>query len=55
MYGGDWPLTVLYGGYRAAWSVYAELIGTLTPEEQDWLWSQTARRTYRLPLNEEDS
>ena len=31
MYGGDWPLTVPYGGYRAAWSVYADLIGTLTP------------------------
>ena len=49
MYGGDWPLTVPYGGYRAAWSVYAELIGTLTPEEQEWLWWRTASRTYRLP------
>ena len=46
MYGDDWPLTVPYGGYGAAWSVYAELIGTLTPEEQDWLWRRTARGTY---------
>jgi L-fuconolactonase len=48
MFGGDWPLTVPYGGYEAAWSVYAELIGTLTSEEQDWLWSRTAKRTYGL-------
>ena len=48
MYGGDW-LTVPYGGYRAAWSVYADLIGTLTPEEQEWLWRRTASHTYRLP------
>ena len=45
MYGDDWPLTVPYGGYGAAWSVYAELIGTLTPEEQEWLWLRKARGT----------
>ncbi len=50
MYGGDWPLTVPYGGYGAAWSVYAELIGTLSAEEQEWLWWRTASHTYRLPL-----
>ena len=55
MYGGDWPLTVPHGGYRAAWSVYAELIGTLTPQKQSWLWERTASRTYRLPLIQEDS
>ena len=49
MYGGDWPLTVRYGGHHAAWSVYAELIGTLTPGEQEWLWWRTASHTYRLP------
>jgi L-fuconolactonase len=49
MYGGDWPLTVPFGGYRAAWSVYAELISTLPPDDQEWLWWRTASHTYRLP------
>lgn len=48
MYGGDWPMTRLHGGYVATFDVLAELIGTLTNEEAGQVWAGTAQRTYRL-------
>jgi L-fuconolactonase len=48
MWGSDWPLTVLVGGYRHAWEVMASLIGELTPDEQALILSGTATSVYDL-------
>jgi L-fuconolactonase len=48
MYGGDWPMTVLVGGYQPVWAVCSALIGELSPDEQAQLWSWTASEVYRL-------
>ena len=49
MYGSDWPMTVVAGGYRATWSVASELIAELSADEQAMVLGQTAARVYRLP------
>ncbi len=46
MYGGDWPMTVPYGGYSAHWHVVAGLVGELSTSEQQSLLAGTARRVY---------
>ncbi|MBJ7603414.1 MAG: amidohydrolase family protein [Candidatus Dormibacteraeota bacterium] len=48
MYGGDWPMTVLAGGYGPTWRVMAELIGELSAAEQSLLMGGTAVATYGL-------
>jgi L-fuconolactonase len=48
MWGSDWPLTVLVGGYRHAWEVITSLIGELTPDEQALILSGTATSVYDL-------
>jgi L-fuconolactonase len=48
MYGGDWPMSVPDGGYAPTWQVLAELIGELSPNEQDALLAGTARTAYHL-------
>jgi L-fuconolactonase len=55
MYGGDWPITVTAGGYQAAWAVYAELIGELSPAEQSAILHETAAKAYRLHRSERTS
>ena len=48
MYGGDWPITVRFGGYQRAWAVYAEWIGELSVAEQEHILWNTAVTTYSL-------
>lgn len=48
MYGGDWPISVLSGGYGRHWEVLSALIGELTDDEQDLVVGGTATRTYGL-------
>ncbi len=48
MWGSDWPLTVLVGGYRAAWEVMASLVAELGPAEQQQILSGTATAVYGL-------
>ena len=48
MYGGDWPICVLSGGYAAVWEDLSTLIGELTPGEQALVWGDTARSFYRI-------
>jgi len=48
MWGSDWPLTVLAGGYGHAWDVMSALIAELSPHEQLQILSETARSTYRI-------
>jgi L-fuconolactonase len=48
MWGSDWPLTVLVGGYARAWEVMSSLIAELSPDEQARVLSGTATSVYRL-------
>ena len=48
MWGSDWPLTVLTGGYRAAWETMSSLVSELSPGEQAAILAGTATEVYRL-------
>ena len=48
MWGSDWPLTVLTGGYMHAWDVMSSLIGELSPAEQARVHAETARSVYKV-------
>jgi L-fuconolactonase len=48
MWGSDWPLTVLVGGYTHAWDVMSSLVAELSPEEQAQVTSSTAAFVYKL-------
>jgi L-fucono-1,5-lactonase len=48
MWGSDWPLTVLTGGYKHAWDVMSSLIGELSPAEQARVRAETARSVYKV-------
>lgn len=48
LFGGDWPLLELAGGYARWQAVVASALSHLTPEEQTMVWSQTARHVYRV-------
>ncbi|PXY24490.1 amidohydrolase family protein [Prauserella flavalba] len=49
MYGGDWPMTVPFGGYQPTWRVLAELIGELAPDERASVTHGTASAVYGVP------
>jgi L-fuconolactonase len=48
MWGSDWPLSVLVGGYGHAWNVMSALVAELSPDEQELILSGTARSIYKL-------
>ena len=48
MWGSDWPLTVLVGGYAHAWEVMSSLVAELSPHEQARILSGTATSVYKL-------
>jgi L-fuconolactonase len=48
MFGSDWPLAELAGGYRPWKNAYAELTDQLSPAEQASIDELTARRVYGL-------
>jgi L-fuconolactonase len=48
MWGSDWPLTVLVGGYQQAWDVMSSLVAELSPGEQAHVMSATAAGVYKL-------
>lgn len=50
MYGGDWPMTIPYGGYAEHWSVVTTLAGELTRSERELLLAGTAAQTYGLEM-----
>ncbi len=50
MFGSDWPVCNLAGSYADAHNTLAELIETLSPDEQTWIWSKTAIKFYGLPF-----
>ncbi len=49
MYGGDWPISVLAGGYLAVWDGLLPLFDELPPAERAALLGGTATEFYRIP------
>jgi L-fuconolactonase len=48
MYGGDWPVTVLGGGYEKVWDATLRLLEPLSQAERDQVLGGTATRFYGL-------
>jgi L-fuconolactonase len=48
MYGGDWPISELAGGYEHNWLIVAETIAALSPPEQANVLGGTAARFYGI-------
>jgi L-fucono-1,5-lactonase len=48
MYGGDWPISVLAGGYRKVWGELSTLFDQLPAHERDAILSGTATNFYGL-------
>ncbi|KRE30461.1 amidohydrolase [Agromyces sp. Soil535] len=52
MYGGDWPVSLIAGGYTRVWSGIDELLGGLDVVGRDLILAGTARSFYSLPGSE---
>lgn len=46
LFGSDWPVDIIGGGYAAAIELAEELLGQLSLPEQEAVWAGTARRWY---------
>jgi len=49
IYGGDWPISELAGGYPRTWAAVGELLEPLSPAEREAILGGTATRVYALP------
>lgn len=49
MYGGDWPISVRYGGYHKVWAALSTIFDELGPADRAALLGGTATAFYRLP------
>ncbi|WP_227497133.1 amidohydrolase family protein [Planctomonas psychrotolerans] len=49
MYGGDWPISLLAGGYERTWRAMTGIVDTLSPTEQGAILGGTAQDFYRIP------
>lgn len=49
MYGGDWPISVMAGGYAHVWEGLSAVFASLRDEQRHAILSTTARQFYRLP------
>lgn len=49
LYGGDWPISELAGGYARTWDATTELLTELSEPERAAILEGTARRVYGLP------
>ena len=48
MYGGDWPISLLSGGYRRVWEGLSVVFAELGSEERRWILGGTAERFYGI-------
>jgi L-fuconolactonase len=48
LFGSDWPVCLLAVGYREWAKIVARFVGGLPEEEQQRIWSGTAREVYKL-------
>lgn len=49
MFGTDWPVCTVAQSHQAVVKLAADCIHTLSPDEQAWVWGQSAAASYRLP------
>ncbi|NYF09950.1 L-fuconolactonase [Leifsonia sp. AK011] len=49
LYGGDWPIAVLAGGYARTWDSMSDILAPLAADERDAILGGTAQRVYALP------
>ncbi len=49
LYGGDWPIAVLAGGYARTWDAMSDILAPLTSDERAAILGGTAQRVYALP------
>jgi L-fuconolactonase len=52
MYGGDWPISEIAGGYERTWESVQQLVAELSVSERDALLGGTAANFYRISLSE---
>jgi L-fuconolactonase len=52
MYGSDWPVAILAGGYERVWDAVEELVAPLSPSERDALLGGTAQKFYQIVTND---
>jgi L-fuconolactonase len=50
MFGSDWPVASLRGGYSKVWRETNLALAHLSPDERDWILGRTATMFYRLPV-----
>jgi L-fuconolactonase len=50
MWGSDWPVSILGGGYARVWQEMNRLFSRFSPLERDQVRGLTAARVYRLGL-----
>ncbi|WJL97014.1 amidohydrolase family protein [Microbacterium sp. ET2] len=48
LYGGDWPISVLAGGYTRVWRGLRPLFDSLDAGDREWMLGRTAAEVYRL-------
>ena len=48
MYGGDWPVAILAGGYTRLWEGLAPLLDSLSSEDREGVLGRTAADFYRI-------
>ncbi|WP_396667235.1 amidohydrolase family protein [Microbacterium sp. R86528] len=48
MYGGDWPVSILAGGYTRVWNGLKPLFDSVSEQEREWMLGRTAAHFYRL-------
>jgi L-fuconolactonase len=50
MFGSDWPVAVIRGGYRKVWQEMQNVLARLSQDERDRILGGTAIDTYCLPI-----
>lgn len=48
LYGGDWPISVLSGGYTRVWNGLRPLFDTLDAGDREWILGRTAAEVYGI-------
>lgn len=51
MYGGDWPISILNGGYDRVWQELSKVFDALSAPERSALLGRTAIEFYRIPAD----
>jgi L-fuconolactonase len=48
MFGSDWPVSVLAGGYAKVWAETGKVLAGLSPDDRAAIYGTTAKRFYKL-------